>query len=145
MNDSEIKLVINKQINAPVEQVYQAWTDPEIIKQWFGPGPIMQVPRAEVNLQVGGEYLIHLHNPEENSDHIVSGQYEQIIPNEKIVFNWKWHDGVDRTQVTIDLQAKGESQTLVTLTHRGFSQQEYADKHNQGWTGCLAGLDTYFS
>ena len=57
-----------------------------MIKQWFGPGPSMSVPRAEVDLQVGGEYLIHMRDQEGDSDHIVGGSYEQIIPNEKIVF-----------------------------------------------------------
>ena len=143
MNTSEIKLVINKQIQAPVEDVYRAWTNPEMIKQWFGPDSTMTVPEAGVELEVGGEYMIHMHHSEGDSDHIVSGVYEKIIPNEKLVFSWKWKDGVDTTQVTIDLKPKGKNETLLTLTHRGFSQQEFADKHNQGWSGCLASLATF--
>ena len=65
----------------------------------------------------------------------------RIVPNEKIVFNWMWKDGVDKTQVTLEFQAKGEEQTLLTLTHRGFSQQEFADKHPMGWNGCLSNLE----
>ena len=83
MNDSEIKLVINKNINASVEKVYEAWTDPALIKKWFGPGG-MTVPNAETDLEVGGEYLIHMHDADAESDHIVSGQYQEIIANEKL-------------------------------------------------------------
>ncbi len=142
MSNSPIELSINKEIAAPVEAVFQAWTQPELMKQWFAPGA-MTVPNAEVDLTVGGNYLVHMHDAEENSDHIVSGTYEEIIPNEKIVFNWMWKDGVDRTQVIIELQAKGENHTLLTLTHRGFSQQEFADKHTMGWHGCLASLESH--
>ena len=144
MNDSAIKVVINKQINGPVEKVFQAWTDPELIKQWFGPDPSMTVPDAKVNLTVGGEYLIHMRNPDTEADHIVGGTYEIIIPNEKLVFNWKWKDGVERTQVTVEFHPQEDNKTLVTLTHRGFSEQEFADKHNQGWSGCFTCLEQYF-
>ncbi len=143
MNSSEIKLVLQKEINAPVETVFDAWTKPELIRQWFAPGSVMRVENAEVDKQVGGNYLIHMHDPEEKSDHIVSGTYEEIVENEKLVFNWKWKDGVDRTQVTVEFSAVDSDKTTVTLTHKGFSQQEFADKHNQGWNGCLANLEKF--
>lgn len=143
MNDSPIEVVINKEINAPIEHVFDAWTKPDLIKQWFAPGSMMTVPKAEVDLKVGGEYFVHMHNPEEKSDHIVSGTYEEIRLNEKIVFNWMWKDGVERTQVTVNFVAKGDQQTLVTLTHRGFTQQEFAEKHTMGWNGCFANLEKF--
>ena len=145
MTKSEIKLVINKQINAPVEKVFQAWTNPDMIKQWFGPSPEMTAHKAEVDLNVGGEYLIHIKSPEDNSNHNVGGQYEQIIPNKKLVFNWKWEDGQERTQVTVDFHDEENNKTLITLTHRGFSEQEFADKHNLGWSGCLANLSNHYA
>ena len=143
MNDSEIKLVLEKEINAPVETVFDAWTKPELIKRWFAPGSVMRVENAEVDRQVGGSYLIHMHDPEEKADYIVSGTYEEIVENEKLVFNWKWKDGVDRTQVTVEFSAAEDDKTTVKLTHKGFSQQEFADKHNQGWNGCLANLEQF--
>ena len=144
MNESEIKVVISKTINAPVEQVFDAWTQPDVIKQWFAPGEKMTVPETRVDLKVDGEYLIHMHDPDSNTDHIVSGTYEEIIPNEKLVFNWMWKEGVDRTQVTVNFSSLKNNQTQVTLTHRGFSQQEFADKHNQGWGGCLSNLESFY-
>lgn len=140
MDESEIKLVINKSIRAPVNAVYAAWTNPEIIKKWFAPDQSMTVPNAEVDPRAGGSYLIHLHDNKSGSDHIVSGDYAELIRNEKLVFNWKWKDGVDHTQVTIELRTQNDGGTLLTLTHRGFSQQEFADKHNEGWSACLHSL-----
>jgi uncharacterized protein YndB with AHSA1/START domain len=140
MSDQAIEVIINKTINAPASTVFEAWTQPELIKRWFVPNDSMSIVNAEVNLAVGGNYLIHMKDHEKNSEHIVSGTYEEIIPNEKIVFNWMWKDGVDRTQVTIEINATTENETLLTLSHRGFSQQEFADNHNKGWTGCLATL-----
>ena len=140
MKTDEIKLVINKEITAPVEAVYRAWTEPDLIKQWFVPDSSMTVPNIEVDARVGGRYLFHVCDPAENSDHIVSGEYEEVIKNKKLVFSWQWKDGIDQTHVTVELTARGNSQTLLTLTHQGFSQQEFADKHNSGWNACLANI-----
>ena len=51
------KLVINRRLNAPVERVYAAWTDPAKIVQWFGPSDKMtcQVPE----LELGGRRPLH--------------------------------------------------------------------------------------
>ena len=142
MDSNEIKLVINRQIRAPVEKVYAAWTNPELMKQWFAPDD-MTVPDAQADARRGGSFMVHMHDPVEGSDHIVSGDYEEVVPNEKLVFSWMWKDGVDRTQVTVELRPKGENETLLTLTHRGFSRQEFADKHHEGWGGCLVNLGRF--
>ena len=143
MTDNEIKLAINKTINASVEKVFQAWTNAEILAQWFG-HETMVVAETRADPRVGGEYMIHLQNQETGSDHIVSGTYEEIVENEKLVFNWMWKDGVDRSQVTVDFRPADDGQTLLTLTHRGFSDTEYRDLHNQGWTACLESLVNHF-
>ena len=149
MNDTaetvdNIEIILSKEINAPVESVFNAWTQPELIKQWFAPGSVMTVPNARVDLKTGGEYEFHMHNPESNEDFIVAGTYEEISENKKLVFNWKWRDGVDCSQVTIEFKDLG-NRTELTLTHRGFSQQEFADKHHQGWMGCLHNLEGHFA
>ena len=145
MTESQVKLVLNKQINAPVAKVYEAWTNPQLIPKWFGPSPEMTAHAAEVDLKVGGQYSINIKSPEDSSNHNVGGQYEEIVPNKKLVFNWKWEDGEETTQVTVDFQSQGDNSTLLTLTHRGFGEQEFADKHNQGWTGCLANLSAHYA
>ena len=140
-----IEVVVTKEINAPVESVYAAWVTPDIMRRWFAPGNVMVVADAQVDLREGGEYLIHMHDPEEKSDHIVSGTYEEIVPNKKLAFNWMWKDGVDRSHVSIEFTEKEQGITMLTLRHVGFSQQDFADKHEMGWNGCLANLDKVFA
>ena len=143
MNQTEIELAINKDIKAPVGRVFEAWTSAEVLAQWFG-AQGMPVQGTRIDAVVGGEYMIHLRDPETGDDRIVSGTYEEVIENEKLVFNWMWQDGVDRSQVTIDFKETGPGQTRLTLTHRGFSQEEYRDKHHQGWSACMDGLAEHF-
>ncbi len=138
-----VELHINKEINAPIERVFQAWVQAEKIKHWFAPGKVMTVPRAEIDLQEGGSYLIHMHNPEENEDYIVTGTYEEIIPNQRLVFTWGWQHSEERTKVAIELKKINENKTMLTLMHTGFVEQASADKHNMGWNGCIVNLENY--
>ena len=72
MTKTEIKLAINQDINAPIDQVFQAWTNAKVLVQWFG-AQGMPVQDTRINAVVGGEYMIHLKDPETGDDHIVAG------------------------------------------------------------------------
>ena len=65
---------------------------------------------------------------------------ETVVPNEKLVFSWKWADSELITRVTLDFRAVSETETELTLTHEGFPETEIRDRHDQGWDGCLSRL-----
>jgi len=142
MNDTEIQLVLEKCVHAPPATVFKAWTDPDRMKQWFAPDD-MQVSRTEAELRVGGRYLIEMRDPESGRQYTVSGEYLEVVEDRKLVFDWKWHDGVERTVVTVEFEAR-DAGTRVKLTHRGFGRKEYADNHREGWASCLGNLEDYF-
>ena len=54
---TENSLVIKRTFAASAERVFAAWTRPELLKQWMGPGPVT-VSEAEVDLSVGGDWLV---------------------------------------------------------------------------------------
>ena len=88
MNQNEIKLAINKDISAPVDQVFRAWTNADVLAQWCG-AQGMPVQATRIDAVVGGEYMIHLQDPETGDDRIVSGTYEEIIENKGKPVNMK--------------------------------------------------------
>ncbi len=77
-------LVLMREFDAPREKLYRAWTDPELLKQWFCPKP-WGVSHAELDLRAGGSSFIIMNGPDgevvENR-----GVYLEVIPNEKLVF-----------------------------------------------------------
>ena len=137
-----IKLEINRTFKAPQEKVFQAFTEADILKQWFAPGP-MTVARAEMDKQVGGNYLIEMQDPGGES-HTVSGAIKEYNPFEKISYTWKWAspDSVE-TLVTFTFKNKGE-ETEVNLLHENFKTEEAKELHSQGWEGCLAKLENFY-
>ncbi len=77
-------LVLTRIINAPREKVFKAWTDPELIKQWFAPKP-WTTPVAETDVRVGGSNLIVMRSPD-GKDFPNRGVYLEVVPTERVVF-----------------------------------------------------------
>src|ERR1700736_870142 len=78
------ELVLTRIINAPRERVFKAWTDPELLKQWFAPLPYTP-PVAELDVRAGGANLIVMRDPDGN-DFPNRGVYLDVIENERLVF-----------------------------------------------------------
>jgi uncharacterized protein YndB with AHSA1/START domain len=133
-------------IRAPRARVYEAWTNPEIIKQWFGPVGL-QCPSVEADPRIGGAYRIEF-APREASDGIscgskntaAFGHYTKIVPDELLQFTWSsnWQPGEDSI-VTVSLKDVAGG-TEVTILHENFNTEASRDGHNQGWMGCLDSL-----
>ena len=135
---SETTLVIRRTLPATPDRVFAAWTRPELVRRWFSPGP-MRIDEASLDVRVGGAYRIVMMSPE-GEPHSPGGVYEEIVPNERLVFSWKWVDSELVTRVTVELRAVGENLTELTLTHEGFPDRETRDAHDKGWVGCLVKL-----
>ena len=80
---SDRDLVLTRLIDAPPEKVYRAWTDAELLKQWFAPLP-WTTPFAALDVRPGGTSLIVMRDPEGN-DMPNSGVYLEVVPNERLV------------------------------------------------------------
>ncbi|MFA6239944.1 MAG: SRPBCC domain-containing protein, partial [Candidatus Hydrogenedentales bacterium] len=76
-------LVIARVFDAPREMVWKAWTEPEQVKQWWGP-EMFSAPVCTSDFRVGGKYLYCMRSPE-GQDFWSTGTYEEIVPMERIV------------------------------------------------------------
>ena len=81
---SDRELVLTRIIDAPREKVFGAWTDAELLKQWFAPLP-WTTPSAELDVRPGGSSLIVMRDPDGN-DYPNRGIYLEVVENEKLVF-----------------------------------------------------------
>jgi uncharacterized protein YndB with AHSA1/START domain len=132
-------LVLKRTFPASRERLFSMWTSAELMMKWFCPGKEMIVPVAEVDAREGGSYRIVMQN-QDGETYSPSGVYEKVVPNEKLIFSWKWADSELITRVTVDFRAVSDAETELTLTHEGFPETEIRDRHNEGWEGCLSRL-----
>src|SRR5688500_15045526 len=80
---SDRELVLTRIIDAPREKLFRAWTDPELLKQWFAPLPYT-TPHAEMDVRPGGSSLIVMRGPDGN-EFPNRGVYLEVVENERIV------------------------------------------------------------
>ena len=132
-------LVISRRLNASRDQVFAAWTDPEIMQQWYAPGQA-QVAEVECDPVVGGRFRVVMKGPE-GQTYITSGTYREVVPGEKLVHSWSWEGSDSETQVTIELKALEGGVTELTLTHELFPDADTRDLHNEGWTESISKLE----
>ena len=141
-----IKLQLKQFIKAKRSQVFDAWTKPELMTQWYHPGAMIN-PSASSDLKVGGKYHIEMKGQMDGKpvNPTASGEYTKIIPNELISFTWGWDgDPSPKTLVTIELKDV-DSGTEVTLTHERFENTDKRDHHQKGWFGCLENLAKFYN
>ena len=138
-------LTLKRRIKAPPAQVFAAWTDPQKIALWFGPGETTAGSvRAEMDVVVGGRFRVSFRT-EDGEQHEVGGIYREVVPDRRLKFTWAWHTTPERESlVTLTLSPDGDG-TLLTLHHEQFFDESARDGHQGGWTGALDKLERYLS
>jgi uncharacterized protein YndB with AHSA1/START domain len=138
-------LTLERRIKAPPAQVFQAWTDPKRVVQWFGPANTVQESvRAELDVRPGGRFTVSFAT-DDGERHGVSGVYREVVPDSRLVFTWAWRSTPERESlVTITLAKDGDG-TLLTLHHERFFDEKARDGHKRGWTGTLEKLERLFA
>jgi uncharacterized protein YndB with AHSA1/START domain len=135
-----------RRYHAPPEEVWRAWTDPQALAQWFGPDDDGVVSLAELDVRVGGRYLIRFGVPGAE-EHNVSGVYQEVVPKQKLVFSWAWQSTPERvSRVSVSLRPLGvgvNAGTELIFVHEQFYDQAARDAHHRGWAGAFAKLDRF--
>lgn len=137
-------LTIKRRIKASPAQVFAAWTNPEKMKQWWGPTG-MTAFLAEVDARPGGRFRVAMKAKAADAEvHDVSGIYKEFVPNEKLVMSWAWITTPEReSQLTIMIKADGDG-TILTLLHEMFADEKARDDHIGGWNEALDKLEAAY-
>ena len=137
-------LVITKVLNALAEDVFDAWTDPKQIAEWYGPeGFVNEIHVFEA--REGGEYRLTMNSPS-GGIHELRGIFKTIQKPTKLVFTWAWVRGMGETGdeaetlVTVELKPLG-AKTEMTMTHSGFVSEKSRDSHGKGWSSSFIKLE----
>ena len=135
-------LTLTRHIKAPVERVFKAWIEGEALRRWFGPRDSVSVSVADVDLRIGGRYRIVMQEPG-GETHRVSGEYREIVPNERLVFTWAWESTPERQSLVTVVLRPVQGGTDLTLTHAQFFDEAARDRHAAGWGGSLPRLANF--
>ena len=136
-------LTLHRMIDAPVEAVYAAWTEPEMLRRWLAPGNATVV-RAVAEVAVGGMFLVEMRGAD-GRNWLTRGVYREVVQHRRLVHTWRWEGSEVESLVTVEFEPEAPGRTRLTLTHSRFAEDEARDEHEQGWSGCLAKLDALWA
>jgi uncharacterized protein YndB with AHSA1/START domain len=136
------ELVLSRLIDVPREKLYRAWTEPELLKQWFAPLPYT-TPVAEMDVRPGGANLIVMRGPD-GAELPNRGVYLEVVKNERLVFTDAYAKAWEPSQkpfMTVVLTFEDEGgKTRYTARARHWTVEDRQAHENmgfhQGWGLC---------
>ena len=139
-------LVLTRVINAPREKVFKAWTNPDLLKQWFAPKP-WTTPAAETDVRVGGSSRIVMRSPE-GQEFPAKGVYLEVVANERLVFTdafTKAWEPAEKPFMTVILTFEdqgGKTRYTALVRHWTVADREQHEKmgFHEGWAMCTEQL-----
>ncbi len=138
-------LRLTRRFAAPRERVFDAWTDPELLRTWWAALQGWETSVAEVDLRPRGRYRLSMRDPGSDAEYTVAGEYVEVRRPERLVYTWTWEGGAEimsgseDTLVEVVFVPDGDG-TEVVLTHSRFADDRIRDLHGEGWGGCLDNL-----
>jgi len=129
--------------------MWAAWTKPEMIVRWLGPVQWPAISHVS-DFRVGGRWSATLQSIEGKGTYDQSGIYLEIVPQERLVFTFKWGEGhedgipVD-TQVTVILSDIPGGGTLLDFTHAALKSGASAASHRHGWASTFDRLEHWLA
>ena len=155
MSDNTISneaCVVERIFEAPVDLIWQMWTEPEHFKKWYGPEGFT-VPVAEMDVRVGGKHLFCMASPDGNMKMWSTGEYTEVVPTDRLVYTDSMADengnvvspstmGMpegypETTEVTVLLEDLG-GRTKMVMTHAGVPAGAKG-----GWEQAFAKMDNH--
>ncbi|MDP3169751.1 MAG: SRPBCC family protein [Polaromonas sp.] len=133
------ELLLTRLIDAPPEKVFQAWTDPALIVQWFTPKP-WETVRAETDVRPGGSSLIVMRGPD-GTEFPNRGVYLEVVPNKRLVFTdafteaWTPSEKPFMTGVLTFEDEGGKTRYTARVLHWTVADREAHEKmgFHEGW------------
>jgi uncharacterized protein YndB with AHSA1/START domain len=155
---SKEAVVLERSFDAPVEVIWQMWTNPEHFKAWFGPEGAI-IPEATLDVQVGGARVVcmEMQSPNGPMRMWFTGEHREVVENERLVYTESMSDengnvlapsamGMPEghsttTEITVELWADNGG-TRMMMTHVGVSSDSPGAT---GWTMAFDKLASYLA
>jgi uncharacterized protein YndB with AHSA1/START domain len=152
-------LIVTRVFDAPVEQVWKAWSDPSFVMRWWGPEGFTS-PLAQMEFREGGTSLVCMSSPE-YGNHYSTWQYERIVPLHRIEYIHNLSDK-DRNPVdpvsmgmppdfpqgqrhTVNFKDLGNGKTEMTVTEHNWTVGQMMEMSKLGLEQCLDKMAASFA
>ena len=136
MNTQKIRITVSTKVNAPVEQVWNLWTDPRHIVHWNYASDNWHTPAAENDLRVGGKFLWRMEAKDGSAGFDFSGEYDTVDLFKRIAYTL-----ADNRKVEVIFTPEG-NQALVKEIFEA-EQTHTPEMQQAGWQAILDNFRKY--
>jgi uncharacterized protein YndB with AHSA1/START domain len=139
-------IAISRVFDAPRELVYQAFTDPDQLAQWFGPvGATVPRDTVEIDARPGGHLRFVMTAPDLNLHNPVDATFTEVIENELLVGEMQAEgvpgvEGTLKGTLRLEFHDEGDGKTRLELRQGPFDQ-EIGEQTKAGWESSFTKLD----
>lgn len=130
-------LALDRHFSAPPGFVFALWSNPTLVSAWWGPeGHHLQ--SCEIDFRPGGNWRFNM--AKDGNDHWAHGTYHQILPDERLMFSYRFPMLGVQSIVSLDVTPDGAG-TRMRFLQTGFPNEEHYIGHQGGWTSTFSILE----
>lgn len=138
---SERELVVTRIFDGPAHLVFEAWTRPELFKQWWVPKSLgMSMISCEMDVRTGGGYRMVFKHPDFPEPMAFFGKYTEVVPNARLT--WTNEESSDGPVTTVSFEERDGS-TLLVLGELYPSKEALDEAIASGSTGTSGATEQF--
>jgi uncharacterized protein YndB with AHSA1/START domain len=142
---SDRELVLTRIVEAPRERLFQGWTEPKLIPQWFAPAPLTTTVH-EFDPRPGGAFRVTMRDAASGAEYPANGVFLEIVRNERLVwtdaFGPGWRPSAKPFMtaiITFEDAGPGKTKYTARALHWSAADRDEHEKmgFREGWGQCL--------
>ena len=103
---------VSRRFAAPRERVFDAWTNENVLRDWWSAMPTMSPGTIGVDLREGGRYRMEMRT-DDGQVHTVVGEYREVRRPERVVYTWTWESNPDAMRAAPTRSSRSSSPTTA--------------------------------
>ena len=132
------EFTITRELAAPRELVFRAWTDPRHLTRWYGPrGCTTPLDSISADVRAGGMWRATMVVDATGQEFPTGGFYLEVRAPERLVFTWREPGGDAESVITIELADLGDGRTAMTFHQAGCTTEEAWENVHDGWASAF--------
>lgn len=139
-----LKVEAEKSFSVGIDQLYNAWTNPQQLKQWWK--PMGNALKEVINdIKEGGTVLYMF----DSDKLVISGEYLEVKEKKTLVYTWKWELPEDAVRnadykLTVNFVSNGNG-SEINILQENFQDEETLLPHQEGWEKGLSDLEHFLN
>ena len=135
---------IDRSFRAPAVDVFDAWTNPEVLRRWYRCGSEWTTPEVEVDPRVGGAIRVRMRGPD-GTECGARGTFTLIDRPHWLMMTWTFDREPSNEQLLVLSFSESAGVTTVVLINSRIAREERRDLQDAGWHACLGQLGRVLS